>query len=159
VALPQGIAFRSTVGFVTDGANDYAEVLAIGSYPNYPTTSTQGNTVGWEQAPTSKFDYNAGADPRIAGIHGRTSAATADYRIDLPSTGSYNVRSAIGDTLNMADNVIANAGSGGATFAADDIGSVYYPRTKITLGADGSADGDAHDGVDSGNRSRSAARR
>lgn len=42
----------------------------------------------------------------------------------------------------MADNFTANAGSGGATFASDDVGSVQYPRVKITHGADGSADGD-----------------
>lgn len=42
----------------------------------------------------------------------------------------------------MADNVTANSGSGGATFATDDIASVHYPRTKITLGADGVNDGD-----------------
>jgi hypothetical protein len=42
----------------------------------------------------------------------------------------------------VADNVELNAGSGGATIATDDIGGVQYPRTKITLGADGAADGD-----------------
>lgn len=42
----------------------------------------------------------------------------------------------------MADNFTANAGSGGSIFASDDIGSVQYPRVKITHGADGSADGD-----------------
>lgn len=44
--------------------------------------------------------------------------------------------------LLLADNVVANPGAGGATFAADDIGGVYYPRTKIVIGADGSNDGD-----------------
>lgn len=39
----------------------------------------------------------------------------------------------------MADNFVANAGSGGSTFAADDIGSVLYPRIKISAGADGAA--------------------
>jgi hypothetical protein len=39
----------------------------------------------------------------------------------------------------MADNFVANAGSGGSTFAADDISSVLYPRVKISHGADGSA--------------------
>lgn len=39
----------------------------------------------------------------------------------------------------MADNFVANAGSGGSTFAADDISSVLYPRVKIGHGADGSA--------------------
>lgn len=39
----------------------------------------------------------------------------------------------------MADNFTANAGSGGSTFAADDITSVLYPRVKPSWGADGSA--------------------
>jgi hypothetical protein len=39
----------------------------------------------------------------------------------------------------MADNFVTNAGSGGSTFAADDISSVYYPRVKVTWGVDGVA--------------------
>jgi len=42
----------------------------------------------------------------------------------------------------MADNVVANLGEGGATFATDDIGGVQYPRHKIIIGADGVNDGD-----------------
>jgi hypothetical protein len=42
----------------------------------------------------------------------------------------------------MADNVTANPGTGGATFASDDIGGIQYPRVKVTLGADGANDGD-----------------
>lgn len=42
----------------------------------------------------------------------------------------------------MADNVVADPGSGGATFAADDISGVMFPRTKLTIGADGTNDGD-----------------
>lgn len=42
----------------------------------------------------------------------------------------------------MADNFETNAGSGGSTFAADDISGVLYPRTKIVIGADGMNDGD-----------------
>lgn len=38
----------------------------------------------------------------------------------------------------MADNVITNPGSGGETFATDDIGGVQYPRSKIGYGVDGS---------------------
>ncbi len=34
----------------------------------------------------------------------------------------------------MADNVTANAGSGGAVFATDDISSVHYPLTKLVWG-------------------------
>lgn len=39
----------------------------------------------------------------------------------------------------MADNFVANPGSGGSTFASDDIGGVQYPRVKIAWGADGSS--------------------
>ena len=39
----------------------------------------------------------------------------------------------------MADNVTANAGSGGAVFATDDIASVHYPRGKVVWGPDGTA--------------------
>lgn len=39
----------------------------------------------------------------------------------------------------MADNVTLDAGSGGATAAADDIGGVHYQRVKLSLGADGAA--------------------
>lgn len=39
----------------------------------------------------------------------------------------------------MADNFVTNPGSGGSTFASDDIGSVQYPRVKVDWGADGTA--------------------
>lgn len=42
----------------------------------------------------------------------------------------------------MADNFTTNAGSGGDTFGADDIGGIKFPRTKIIVGADGTNDGD-----------------
>lgn len=39
----------------------------------------------------------------------------------------------------MTDNYVTNAGSGGSTFAADDIGGILYARIKLSWGADGSA--------------------
>ena len=39
----------------------------------------------------------------------------------------------------MADNVVLNSGSGGATAAADDIGGIHYQRVKPNLGVDGTA--------------------
>ena len=36
----------------------------------------------------------------------------------------------------MADNVVANAGTGGATFATDDDGVAHHPYVKIEFGAD-----------------------
>lgn len=39
----------------------------------------------------------------------------------------------------MADNFVANSGSGGSTFASDDISSVQHPRVKVSQGSDGIA--------------------
>lgn len=39
----------------------------------------------------------------------------------------------------MADNFATNAGSGGSTFASDDVGGVQYPRIKRSFGRDGIA--------------------
>jgi hypothetical protein len=39
----------------------------------------------------------------------------------------------------VADNFVTNEGSGGSTFASDEISSVHYPRVKLSWGADGSA--------------------
>ena len=46
----------------------------------------------------------------------------------------------------MADNYTTNAGSGGDTFAADDIAGVKFPRVKLIVGADGANDGDVASG-------------
>lgn len=39
----------------------------------------------------------------------------------------------------MSDNFTANQGSGGSTFAADDISGILVPRIKLSLGPDGVA--------------------
>ena len=42
----------------------------------------------------------------------------------------------------MADNTTLDTGTGGDVIATDDIAGVKYPRSKITLGADGVNDND-----------------
>ena len=39
----------------------------------------------------------------------------------------------------MADDYTTNPGTGGNTFASDEITGVHYPRVKVTWGADGTA--------------------
>jgi hypothetical protein len=39
----------------------------------------------------------------------------------------------------VADNVLLNSGTGGATAAADDVGGFHHQRVKISVGADGTA--------------------
>lgn len=99
MAFPQGIDFRATSGFVTDPANcDYE----IGTTANYPRTTAQGNSVGWEDAPGGTRNRNAAVDARVAGLHfnGTSILVATRYRIDLPSAGNYKFRAAAGDTSN-----------------------------------------------------------
>lgn len=95
MAYPQGINFRATAGYVTDGAGDTYE---IGTTANYPRTTPQGNVVGWEDAITGTRDRTV-QDPRLSGIHYFTSTTgvTARFRFDLPAAGSYDIRLAAGD--------------------------------------------------------------
>ena len=42
----------------------------------------------------------------------------------------------------MTDNTVLNLGSGGDTYASDDISGVKFQRVKLVHGADGTNDGD-----------------
>ena len=125
MAVIQGIAFRSTLGYVTDGANEYAQVV---STTNYPTTTSQGLDVGYEtinsSAPT-RTNQSTSNDVRIAGDHYFNSADTNTYRIDLPAAGDYDIRLGAGedgygtsqtievyDTTTLRSTVATNTSSG-----------------------------------------------
>ncbi len=98
MAYPQGIAFRGTAGYVTDAANYDPELPNGTNSETYPRTSAQGNTVGWETDGSSynSTNRNDTNDPRIAGF-GHAGTVTAEFRLDLPSTGDYNIGIAMGD--------------------------------------------------------------
>jgi hypothetical protein len=97
MAFPQGVNFRDSAGFVTDGTNEDWEKGSNSGSQTYPKTSAQGNTYGTEGASTfSAVDRNSGVDRRLAGIN-YTSTIGTTWRIDLPSAGNYNVRFAAGD--------------------------------------------------------------
>jgi len=103
MSFPQGIALRNTAGYVTDGANDWADTSTAADYPQ---TSTQGNTVGLEGgANYSNRDRNNTIDARLAGMGYTFNNTTTTVRIDLASSGSKNVRIAAGD-YNYASNVL-----------------------------------------------------
>jgi hypothetical protein len=96
MALPQGIYFRATDN-QTDPTNYDAEVATTA---NYPRTTVQGNSVGWEAAPDGTRDRVGATDVRLKGIHFRGNASAAiDYRIDI-TTGSGTVGGAGGDADN-----------------------------------------------------------
>ena len=137
MALPQGINFRLTYGYVTDGANEYAQTVTT---LNYPTTTSQGNDVGWESGTIAyKSDRSSSVDARLAGNHGLDAGATATYRIDLPSTGTYNIRSAMGSatTAFRVDADLYDSGSFLRTLATDQaISTGQFVDASDTLRAD-----------------------
>ena len=98
MALPQGINCRATLAYVSDGADEFFMDEGVN---NYPTTSTQGNTVGWETAFGNLGQRNRSAsnDRRLAGMQYTGTGTKYDLRIDLPSAGSYDIRLAAGDGL------------------------------------------------------------
>lgn len=78
---------------------------------NYPHTTPQGNTVGWETN-INGTDRSAAVDVRLGGVnYCGAGQGTFTYRIDLPATGSYAIQGAFGDqgfnqgpfTINLKD--------------------------------------------------------
>lgn len=104
MAYPQGINFRATLGFVTDVSPEEFENGLVGI--DYPRTTAQGNTVGFEQyGNMDSRDRNAGLDRRLAGLN-FNFIAQSDFRFDLPASGSWNVRLAAGDANNSQPTAI-----------------------------------------------------
>lgn len=106
MAYPQGIAFRSTSGYVTDSSPDDVETSTANtdagnmSVSSYPRTSAQGNTVGWEKGSNNLITRNRNASAgRMAGKH---QGNDSKFRLDLPSTGNYDIRLAAGDASYSA---------------------------------------------------------
>ncbi len=94
MSFPQGINFRDTAGYVTDGTNYDNSNSSRGSYP---WVTSQGNSVGWVDASTIQFrNRNASNDPRLAGLN-YTNDLGNSFRIDLPAPGVYLIGISVGD--------------------------------------------------------------
>lgn len=103
MALPQGIDFRATSGFVSDPAQCDYEIGVVVNYPR--TTPVQANVVGWETVSSTGMISRdrATGTPKLAGIAGQSNGVTADfgdYRIDL-ANGNYTIRLAVGDNASQ----------------------------------------------------------
>jgi hypothetical protein len=106
----QGINFRNTGPYVTDGANTTHDLAVT---IDYPWTTPQGNVVGWEQltggtSVPSTLDRNNAVDARLAGLQdcggfpsssflAHSGSNSSLWRMDLPAAGSYDIRTAHGD--------------------------------------------------------------
>ena len=99
----KGINFRSTSGYVSDGADD---TYSLGEA--YPTTRG-GLTFGFSSSAASDTrNRSAGIDARLAGVvFANNSGATKTFRLDLPNgAGTYNLRLAPGDFGAAQNNKI-----------------------------------------------------
>lgn len=147
MAFPQGIDLRSTAGFVTDTGSNYAELTTGNPTNNYPTTSVQGNTVGFVSSVVDARDRQAGNDPRIAGTS-FPNGGSWSYRIDLPAIGSYDIFAGLGDgnysaTVNLIvlDNggavyTLGNTTTGAGNSFADISGAVSVAASWPSVGAE-----------------------
>lgn len=104
MALPQWIYFRATDDQV-DPADADAE---IGTTANYPRTTPQGNSVGYESLSSGHLtrDRNTTTSVLLKGMHATSvtdDTLTSTYRIDLPSTGDHEIRMAAGDSAGSWD--------------------------------------------------------
>jgi len=89
----QGFDFRGSSGFVTDPVGDTYVILTT----IYPTMGDL-TTYGWYYGATfSALDRNNTFDPRLAGINSTTNGQPANFYVDLPSPGTYNLSLAMGD--------------------------------------------------------------
>ncbi len=121
MSLDCGINFRSTSGYVTDGAG---QTYCLGSTDTYPQTRG-GATFGWTGSPLPGFarDRNAGNDPRIAGNNEQTNDGTqSHFQLDLPASGSYTLHLALGDAAYSKgyNYVRVTDGNGGSTLLTVD---------------------------------------
>ena len=141
MAYPQGINFRDTLGFVTDGANEDAQVRLGDGLSSYPWTTAQGNNVGWEQSLNIGSDHardrNSGNDRRLAGIQYNGNTNQCDFRFDLPSTGDYKIGLSAGDasysttvSIELLDTTtslgtLASGSTGAANSFKDATDTIY----------------------------------
>ena len=101
MAWDKGFNFRDTSAFVTDGAD---ETYVINGSNVYPITRN-GVTFGFDVDPATDFrDRDALIDRRLAGIIFTASASQKLFRVDLPNTGTFDIRVANGDTASNQNN-------------------------------------------------------
>lgn len=94
--MKQEINFRSTTGYRSDDSAD--AYVQVSTANNYPTTTPQGNNVGWEFK-NDPWVYNTSTtnDVRLGGcVAVGDWSFVSSYRIDLPSAGDYVMRCAAG---------------------------------------------------------------
>lgn len=130
-----GINFRATSGYATDGAG---ETYSLGEA--YPTTRGS-QTFGWGSNRTGNSRDRAATNAHTSGIVFIANGGSTDtFTVDLPSTGTYDVRLAIGDATNgqahkivVKDDTTTLATITGSTSAGQWLDATGTVRTSYLL--------------------------
>ena len=112
-----GFNFRANQSYEADdhstacGNTTTATTCIVATTANYPASTTvNGYTfnAGWEQAPGGMRDRSAANDTRLAGVAfiNQTIAADVDFRVTLPSAGTYTVHLAMGDATTATTSTV-----------------------------------------------------
>lgn len=118
-ATAKGFNFRNTLGYVTDGTNQQAVYETAAAYPITQTIGGDSVTFGFDSAASLQYrNRNAGNDVRLAGMI-FTENVESYFRVNLPASGDYKVRVAIGDGIYSITNqtILIKDGVGGSTLA------------------------------------------
>ena len=151
--VEKGWNFRDTSGYVTDGANETYVRMEQDTYPITRSVGGDSVTFGWESTITgASRDRNSSNPARLAGINFlRHEEAPAElvFRIDLPATGIYRIRAALGDysfaqtgyaevrdTNSLLLSVGADAALGGADHYLDIRGTEFNSAALWVSGND-----------------------
>jgi hypothetical protein len=139
----QGVNFRGSSGYVTDGASTGYEIATTANYTGARTLAA-GDAVGigWEDAPTLSLDRDV-VDARISGAaFVTTSGSPFRYRIDLPSAGDYTIAvascDAAGGSWDAYTEIFDNTTSLGVVNNRDTITANNYVNVNNTQYAAGS---------------------
>lgn len=139
----QEINFRGTTAYGSgDSADAYVQNTAAGSN-NYPTTTPQGVTVGWDTGLSIEHrDVPHGVTPdiRLLGLAASSpGSGQGEYRVDLPSTGTYRIRLAMGDDDNTRPNqkceIFDNTTSKGVAIATGSSNHFWRDATDVEYNA------------------------
>jgi hypothetical protein len=96
-AAPMKFNFRSTAGFVTDGAGETPVLGTAGAGDKFPTPRN-GLTFGWvDIAALNGRNRESVYGPRLAGNHFFLNSTVGVFLVTLPAPGTYRVRLALGD--------------------------------------------------------------
>ena len=132
--MGNGFNFRATSGFVVDGAGETYDLGLV-----YPVTRG-GFTFGWDTDISAwARDRDNGVDRRLAGCAGwpNGTGTQKTWQLDLPATGTYNLRLALGDTgsaqydqyLKILDNTTT-------LLTIDDVGGTEQDHFDDATGVD-----------------------